>query len=139
MALLQVIADMLQVPLRLRSSSRGASFRAQHLLETGVHFFLCNELAAVGLGDTFAHGGPEAGFFLKQAQRGVLHQAFRSVPDLLAICASCASCSVVKRTSMPLKIREERLRSNSHTGSEVGWKLLPKKLLNRLAHPLEKA
>jgi hypothetical protein len=40
---------------------------------------------------------------------------------------------------MPLKIREKRLRSNSNTGSEVGWKLLPKKRPKLLARLLEKA
>lgn len=39
-----------------------------------VHFFFFNELATVGLGDTFPHGGAETGFFLKQTQNRLLHQ-----------------------------------------------------------------
>ena len=50
------------------------SLGAQHLLEAGVHLFFFNELATVGLPDTFTHGGAEPGVFLKQAQGGVLHQ-----------------------------------------------------------------
>jgi len=47
---------------------------AQHLFEAGVHLFLFNGLASVGLRDTFTHRGAEPGVFLKQTQGGVLHQ-----------------------------------------------------------------
>jgi len=79
--LLEVLANVLQV----RSGGRrptNAHLGAQHPLETGVHFFFFDEFAAVGLRDTFTHGGTEVGFFLKEAQRRVLYQVFRVGPCL---------------------------------------------------------
>ena len=48
---------------------------AQHLLQARVHFFFFNELAPVGLCDTFSNGGSKAGLFPKQAQGRILHQS----------------------------------------------------------------
>jgi hypothetical protein len=36
--------------------------------------FFLDELAPVGLGNALPDGGTKAGIFLKQAQRGILHQ-----------------------------------------------------------------
>jgi len=47
----------------------------QHLFQAGVHFFLFNELAPVGLRNTFPPSRTKAGLFLKQAQSCVLHQS----------------------------------------------------------------
>jgi len=54
--LFQVIADMLQVRC---GGGRPADVHlgAQHLFEAGVHVFFFDELAPVGLCDTFSHGG----------------------------------------------------------------------------------
>jgi hypothetical protein len=38
---------------------------AQHLFQARVHFFFFNELAAVGLRDTFPDGCAKAGLFTK--------------------------------------------------------------------------
>lgn len=46
-----------------------------NLFQAGVHFPFVNELAPVGLRDTFPDGGTKARLLLKQAQRCVLHQS----------------------------------------------------------------
>ena len=49
--------------------------RAEHLLQAGVHFLFLNKLAPVGLRNALSNGGPKAGIFLKQTQRGILYQS----------------------------------------------------------------
>ena len=47
---------------------------AQHLLQTGIHLFLFDELTPVGVCNALAHGGAKAGV-LKQSQSSVLHHS----------------------------------------------------------------
>jgi hypothetical protein len=73
-----VVSEVSANVLQIRSSSGGSSgyaLRTQHLLKSSIHFRFFNELAPVGLRDTFPHSGSKASIFLKQAQRGILHQA----------------------------------------------------------------
>src|SRR5271165_5574243 len=95
MVLFEVIAR------RLLASSEYAYLSAQHLFQAGVHFFLFNELAPVGLRDTFPDGGAEAGLFLKQAQGCVLDQPLGVCAGVSGDRESCVSCSGVKCTSIP--------------------------------------
>ncbi len=71
--LLEVVADALQIRGCGGRPADTHGLGAQHLLETGVHFFFFDELTPVGLGYTFFDGGAKASFLRKQAQSGVLH------------------------------------------------------------------
>jgi hypothetical protein len=48
----------------------------EHPFDTGVHFFFFDELTSVGLLDTFADCGTNAGVLFKQMQRRVPHELF---------------------------------------------------------------
>jgi hypothetical protein len=62
--------------------------------------------------------GAKAGVFLQQTQGGVFHQTLGSVPALVAICASCTSCSGVKCNSHGFSVRENQVLEKAwgHTG-----------------------
>ncbi len=70
----KVIANALQVRCGGRRPADAHASREQHLLYACVHLFFLNELALVGLSDSFLHGCANARLFLKQAQNGILHQ-----------------------------------------------------------------
>ena len=56
--------------------------------------------------------GMEASIFLKQTQDGIFTNRSASVPASVAICASCASCSRVRCTSIAFRVRENPLCGN---------------------------
>jgi hypothetical protein len=72
MILVKVIADLLQIRGR---GGRPADehLRVQHFLEAPIHFFLIDELAAIGLGDAFTYRRAELLVF-KQPQSGVFNE-----------------------------------------------------------------
>ena len=76
MPVFKVIADVSEIR-RGGGRPSDAHLRVEHPLQACVHFFFLDELAPVGLCNTFPNSGPEAGIFMKQAQRGILYQAFR--------------------------------------------------------------
>lgn len=55
---------------------------AEHLFQAGVHLFFFNELAAVGLRDTFPYGCAKPDFLFKQVQSCVFHLSYRVGPSV---------------------------------------------------------
>jgi len=59
---------------RRRPESIGGASGLEHAPNPGIHFFLFNELAPVGLHNALPDGGTKAGIFLKESQRRILYQ-----------------------------------------------------------------
>jgi hypothetical protein len=76
MAVFEVIADVGKVRC---SGGRPADAHlwAEHLLQQRIHFFFLNELAPIGLCNALTDGGAKTRIFVKQPQRGILHQPLR--------------------------------------------------------------
>jgi len=74
MPLFEIVVDAFEVRRCCRRPA-DEHLRAEHLLQAGVHFFFLDEFTSVGLGYALAYSGAEVGFLLKQAQRGIFHQA----------------------------------------------------------------
>ncbi len=56
-----------------KGASRGCGSKAFLLFQPQPDLIVIRELATVRLRNAFADSGSEEGFFLRQAQRGVLH------------------------------------------------------------------
>jgi hypothetical protein len=84
-----------------RLASIGCAFlRAQHLLKPSVHFLFFDELPALSRFKAFFNGGKDARFLVEITVTTLVTSCSVSVPEFVAICASRASCSGVKCTSM---------------------------------------
>jgi hypothetical protein len=77
--LFQVVADAFHVRDRGKRPAN-THLRAEHLFKAGVHLLFFDELAPVGAGFAFLHGGSKTRVFIEQAQLPYSHFLTIHVP-----------------------------------------------------------